>query len=113
MHTLLIVQRFDFPVNYFSRTELTGKHLRHCPSKTSYLQPIKKETLTQVFSSKFSKTFDNSFFIERLWSAAFKNCFFNCCDILPNLKFQIKSKIEKVEYHKRKFPDILCTGIWI
>ena len=51
-------------------TKFSGKHL----SQNLFLEScrptfnfIKKETLAQVFSCKFCKTFKNNFFIEHLW----------------------------------------------
>ena len=58
-----------------SFTKFTGKHL--CQSlfsnKIADLRPatlLKKETLSQVFSSGFCKIFENTFFTEHLWTTA-------------------------------------------
>ena len=52
--------------------KFTGKRLRQSLSfnKATGLRPVKKETLSQVFSREFFKICKNIFFTEHVWATA-------------------------------------------
>ena len=55
-------------------TIFTGKHL--CRSLFLSLQLYWKENITQVFSSEYCETFNNSYFEKHLWTAASVSWYF-------------------------------------